>query len=895
MTDLPGLSAALTDRYEILRELGRGGMATVYLARDVRHARQVAIKVLHPELAAVLGAERFLAEIKTTANLQHPHILPLFDSGTADSQLFYVMPFVEGETLRARLDRETQLPIADAVQLAREIADALQHAHERGVIHRDIKPENILLQGGHALVADFGIALAVQQAGGQRMTQTGLSLGTPQYMAPEQAMGEKAVDARADIYALGAVTYEMLAGEPPFTGPTPQAIVAKVMTSPPAPLSAARDTVPPHVNHAVLTALAKLPADRFTSASEFARALRATHASDGATTASLSATPPGAATTTGSMARRRAILLASITLAAVAAGTGWAVGQRGTRAAMRASDAVTRFALEARPGERAPTILGQLHAISPDGLVVVYVASLAGKTQQLWRRPMNELDATAITGTMGASDPAFSPDGRWIAFVVGADIMKVPIDGGTPTRLANIARGTARGLTWTQSGQIVFADNSSSTLFVVSAEGGAARPVFAASQGHGFRWPVAVPESDDVLFTEFAPRGDTVVLNVGTISTGEIVRLADDMFSAVGIAGGDLVYITRTGELRAIGYNTNTRALRGRSVRIATGLLMSPGTGFGFAALSSSGDVIFREGRPVSELVVAMTNGQIRPLVTDTLAFENPRVSPDGRHIAVSVDHDNRKAIWLVDRGPRILSRLSEAEIGTLRDRAEWTPDGRTVLYRRNAPTGNTYAMRAADQSGGETLISIPGVAVNEMVMAPDGVTLLGRCSAGNARSQEIMSWTTSDTTLHPFTAGVGLETGARFSPDGKWVAYASESAGRRQVYVAPFPRAGGRVQVSGDGVGAPVWGRDGRTLYYPHGRQLIASTLRFAPTVAVLSTRVVLEGDYALDDPLHATFDVDANGDVILVRPVRDARTVVIRNVQGAIRDARRAQGVSN
>ena len=172
MTDLPGLSAALTDRYEILRELGRGGMATVYLARDVRHARQVAIKVLHPELAAVLGAERFLAEIKTTANLQHPHILPLFDSGTADSQLFYVMPFVEGETLRARLDRETQLPIADAVQLAREIADALQHAHERGVIHRDIKPENILLQGGHALVADFGIALAVQQAGGQRITQT---------------------------------------------------------------------------------------------------------------------------------------------------------------------------------------------------------------------------------------------------------------------------------------------------------------------------------------------------------------------------------------------------------------------------------------------------------------------------------------------------------------------------------------------------------------------------------------------------------------------------------------------------------------------------------------------------------------------------------------------------
>jgi serine/threonine protein kinase len=191
--------AALADRYRIERELGQGGMATVYLAEDVRHRRRVALKVLHPELSAVLGPERFLKEIELTASLQHPHILALFDSGSADGQLFYVMPFIEGETLRARLERERQLPIADALRIAREVADALQYAHERGVVHRDIKPENILLQGGHALVADFGIALAVQQAGGQRMTQTGLSLGTPQYMAPEQAMGDKQVDARADL------------------------------------------------------------------------------------------------------------------------------------------------------------------------------------------------------------------------------------------------------------------------------------------------------------------------------------------------------------------------------------------------------------------------------------------------------------------------------------------------------------------------------------------------------------------------------------------------------------------------------------------------------------------------------------------------------------------------
>src|SRR5690349_4491587 len=249
---LARLTTALADRYRIDRELGAGGMATVYLAHDLRHDRDVAIKVLHPDLGAALGDDRFLAEIRMTAKLQHPHILPLLDSGTADGLLYYAMPLASGETLRGRLERERQLPIDDAVRIAREVADALGHAHALGIIHRDIKPENILLQGGHALVADFGIALAVQQAGGQRMTQTGLSLGTPQYMAPEQAMGEKTVDHRADIYALGAVTYEMLAGEPPFTGATIQVIVARLMAEDPRPLAVQRKSVPEHVEAAVL-------------------------------------------------------------------------------------------------------------------------------------------------------------------------------------------------------------------------------------------------------------------------------------------------------------------------------------------------------------------------------------------------------------------------------------------------------------------------------------------------------------------------------------------------------------------------------------------------------------------------------------------------------------------
>ena len=274
-TGIEQLNAALTGRYRIERELGEGGMATVYLARDLRHDRQVAVKVLKPELAAVLGAERFLREIQVTANLQHPHILPLYDSGSAEGVLFYVMPLVRGQSLRERLTREKQLPVDDTVRIIRQVAGALEYAHRQGIIHRDIKPENILLQDGEALLSDFGIALALHEAGAGRLTGTGLSIGTAQYMSPEQATAERDLDARSDIYALGAVTYEMLAGEPPVTGPTARAIVAKLLTKRPTPLRVVRDGVPAPVDDAVLRALAKTPTDRFGSAREFGDALAA--------------------------------------------------------------------------------------------------------------------------------------------------------------------------------------------------------------------------------------------------------------------------------------------------------------------------------------------------------------------------------------------------------------------------------------------------------------------------------------------------------------------------------------------------------------------------------------------------------------------------------------------
>ena len=413
-------------------------MATVYLAKDLKHHRQVAVKVLRPELAAVIGADRFLSEITTTANLQHPHILPLFDSGRTGGQadgrtddfLFYVMPFVEGESLRDRLNREKQLPVPEAVRIASEVASALDYAHRHNVIHRDIKPENILLHDGSALVADFGIALAASRAGGTRMTETGMSLGTPHYMSPEQAMGERELTARSDIYALGAMTYEMLLGEPPFTGPTAQSIVAKVMTEKPAALIARRDRIPPAVEDAVLTALEKLPADRWSSAADFAAALGGQGGSGAARSTkqrSLPLRPPAPLP-----------LLIGVSLALLALGFiagRWLLGQRNS-----APPAFTQksFHDEAIFNAR----------FAPDGHTIVYSAASDSATPELFIiRP--DYPESSPLGFPSAHLLSISSKGE-LAVLLHAEyfghrlfqgtLARVPIGGGAPREVLDSVR-----------------------------------------------------------------------------------------------------------------------------------------------------------------------------------------------------------------------------------------------------------------------------------------------------------------------------------------------------------------------------------------------------------------------------------------------------------------------
>ncbi|HEX5819469.1 MAG TPA: serine/threonine-protein kinase, partial [Gemmatimonadales bacterium] len=475
---LDRLTAALSDRYRLERELGQGGMATVYLAEDLKHERKVAIKVLHPELSAIIGGERFLAEIKVTANLQHPHILGLIDSGAADGLLYYVMPYVSGETLRGRLNREKQLPVEDALRLTKEVAGALDYAHRQGVVHRDIKPENILLQDGAALVADFGIALAVQQAGGSRMTQTGMSLGTPAYMSPEQAMGERDIGARSDVYALGAMAYEMLAGEPPFTGPNSQAIMAKVLTEAPISLRAKRPTVSLATEAAILVALQKLPADRFATAAAFADALTSQSATMPMTTV-LPSMRPVAST------RWRGAALAAGALALACAGLAfWAV--------RRAPDApVTRVSIAFPKAERLRAVATRRFAISADGARIVYVGpdSLGSR---LWVRELDALAARPLAGTEGAQAPFFSPDGQSIGFFTGVpgDLRVVPVAGGPTVTLVRDAANPWGG-DWGADGRIYFV-SADAKLARVPAAGGALETISVLDSARGeteHDWP----------------------------------------------------------------------------------------------------------------------------------------------------------------------------------------------------------------------------------------------------------------------------------------------------------------------------------------------------------------------------------------------------------------------
>ncbi len=502
-------------------------MATVYLAEDLKHKRKVAVKVLRPELAAVLGAERFVQEITTTANLQHPHILPLFDSGEADGFLYYVMPYIEGETLRDKLNRETQLGIEEAVRITCDVADALDAAHQQGVIHRDIKPENILLHDGRPMVADFGIALAVSAAAGGRMTETGMSLGTPHYMSPEQATAEKDLTNRSDIYSLGCVIYEMLTGEPPHTGGSAQAIIMKIVTDDARPVTELRKSVPPHVAAATAKSLERLAADRFESAAKFAEAL---------TNPAFTLPTTQAATLAGASAsgRWKQMAIAVTALAAVLLVTtvwGWLRPERPKH--------VSRYSIALPEGEALVTRFARL-AISPDGSRLVYIGESEG-SRRLWVRPRDQLHATPLAGTEGADAPFFSPNGDRVGFIIGRRTLRIAsLRGGPPVTVTDSLVGVA-GASWGPDG-FLYSDGSGFVPLVrVAATGGVPQWFTTLDSAQGeidHVWPDALPNGKGVIFTvRHGLNSELADIAVAEVATGTHKMLVRGVYARYAASG----------------------------------------------------------------------------------------------------------------------------------------------------------------------------------------------------------------------------------------------------------------------------------------------------------------------------------------------------------------------
>jgi Tol biopolymer transport system component len=866
------LSSALADRYVIERELGAGGMATVYLAHDVRHDRKVALKVLRPELSAILGGERFLAEIKTTANLQHPHILSLFDSGIVGSGdrgvefLYYVMPYVEGESLRERLSRDKQLPVDEAVRIAREVADALQYAHQHGIVHRDIKPENILLHGGHAQVADFGIALAASRSdGGSRMTETGMSLGTPHYMAPEQAMGEREITPRADIYALGCVLYEMLTAEPPFVGATAQAIIARVMTEEPRSLTLQRRTIPPHVEAAVVTALQKLPADRFATAAAFADAV-------GRGDYALPATRAGAATRSGGARRRSVTRWIPWAVAAIA---GVVAGWTLLRPAPPAP--VVRYGLVLPDSQGLHATTQRRIAIAPDGRLIVYVGP-GPRGRQLWLRRRDGLLATPIAGTDGASNPAFSPDGARVAFVAGTPrgLRVVSLSGGTPTVLTDSLVDLG-GVSWGPDGYIYYDGHlEGDGVARIRATGG--RPeIFTrpnADSGESYHnLPYALPGGHGVLFTVRGRTDREWTVAVADVETGRHTVLAAGA-SPLYAPTGHLLYLTETGALMAAPFDERRLRVTGDAVEAANGLAVR-GNARGDVALSETGTLLYvmgSAGGQLSELVWVTRDGAVTaadPFWRER--FGPPALSPDGARIAVAAGAAGND-LWIKTAGGGPPRRLTFD--GRSLD-PNWTPDGRGIVFRSAALPGAQVMTAPAD--GG----ALPRP-LRELGPATSGLSLTrdGRWLVFNQRGDLFGYRMAGDTSRVRLQVSPYGEFAGAVSPDGRWLAYMSDESGGFEVYVRPFPDAQtAKWQVSVGGGVYPVWSRDGRELFYQN-------TVR----EELVAVPVLPGGVFATGEPralFSAAGYVGRANDRAAVAPAPDGRRfLMVRRVGSAQQD---------
>jgi serine/threonine-protein kinase len=855
------LVEALADRYAIERELGAGGMATVYLADDLKHHRKVAIKVLRPELAAVVGGERFLAEIRTTAQLQHPNILPLFDSGEAGSFLFYVMPYVEGESLRDKLDREKQLRVEDAIGLTRKVADALDYAHGKGVVHRDIKPANILLsERGEPLVADFGIALAVSQAGGGRITETGLSLGTPHYMSPEQATGDRDVDPRSDLYGLGCVLYELLAGQPPFAAPTAQAVLARILTEQPRRVTELRRTVPPHIASVLDRALEKLPADRFESAQEFLAALddtQFTYETEMVTAPMVPATrveqaPAGRSPSIGVMAGLGVTALMAGAAIGLMLGGGDSDVADGGAVPFRTSIMTEGFEATASTAQWEMTI-------SPDGSRLAWPGA-----EGIWVREAADERFRLLPSTGGATYLSFSPDGEWIAFsqTSGSAIRRASITGFEPRTIWESNGISTEDLHWSDDGRIVFVGDGADRAYLLSIPetGGAVDTLASAPLADGsIISPFALPGGRGVLVSRML--GSSSRIDLWRADTGELEPLIEDRNDPAYLAPGYILYADAAGGLLAHRFDADRLELIGDERPALQG--MYRGLYRSRFSLAEDGTLALGVGGPGGGLGGAeavlferrFDGDDERQFNLSPREIDGLRWDPDGRRVAYSGTSPadlTTPHVWIYDTElQNAPTQVTTA--GTANVEAVWSPDGQRIAFGSvgrdgSSPVSVPHVLdlevdalpRPVDpsvsNSGGQDPVesAVPTSWPNDSTLVVE-IGTQSRIEVWTLRGDSLVS-------VRPYYAPTADVDDGRVSPDGSLIAFASNETGTDQVYLGAFPELRNKVLVSEDGGSRPSWGPDGRTLYYRTTREggWVAADLELDPVPRVVNRRQI-------------------------------------------------------
>ncbi|HEY6827068.1 MAG TPA: protein kinase [Gemmatimonadaceae bacterium] len=849
------LGAALADRYRIERELGAGGMATVYLAADLKHDRKVAIKVLKPELAAVLGAERFVQEIKTTAALQHPHILPLFDSGEADGFLYYVMPYIEGETIREKLNRETQAGVDEAVRIAREVADALDYAHRHGVIHRDIKPENILLHDGRAMVMDFGIALAVSAAAGGRMTETGLSLGTPYYMSPEQATADRDITARSDVYSRASVLYEMLAGDPPFTASSAQAVIMKIITEQAAPVTARRKAVPPNISAAIAKALEKLPADRFENAKAFADAL----ANPGFTLIGGAGGIGGVSQHTRRGRRTQVVIAAGLLLLS----TGIWVWMRPTAAGEAGRPWQVRIILP----DSAPIAEGL--TLSPDGSVLIYDSH-----GRLWKRTADAPDPTLIAETERSAYPTISPDGRHLAFWRSASsgpsgLVTMTLDGGgLKTVVANPPIGTPFG--WADNDHIVYSGLTG--LMRAPVSGGDARQITTVDTAAHEVLHLSANglAGRGVVFTIASRAADSAYIGVVGPGGGKVKRLFPGLF-AVFSPTGHLIVTREDGSIVAVPFDASHLRVTGAPMPIASGLSTGGFSIMGHAAVSASGRLIYvsrgwGEYNDPTDVVWVNRAGLRTSEDPGKVLLVSLALSPDGRRVATGHAGDRSEDLRVRDLATGATMTVSIP--GALLRDPVFSPDGRQLYFIGLGASPGLHRVEVGGTAPPERIFTsdFAGIAQPTISRTADVVYFT------NFKDRRIVRYSLADKTTATAVAWPAGSSYSRpqLSPDGRWIAFlASESNGTR---VRARSTDSARSEEWAAGAADPQtslrWSRSGTELLYVHNDSMIAVPVITTPAFAFGKPHALFS-----TAGLTPVFDVGPDARFLMIRPRPDTR----------------------